>query len=92
MTSKEALALAKEVNAAGLKNGVVQDKLWLPGLLRLRYLIDTGFFGKILSVRGERSASGCSPENSRNCNAPPGTTARKTTVESSSTSFAIGST
>ena len=39
--------------AAGLKNGVVQDKLWLPGLLKLKYLIDTGFFGKILSVRGE---------------------------------------
>ncbi len=52
-TSVEALALAKEVAAAGLKNGVVQDKLWLPGLLKLKYLIDTGFFGKILSVRGE---------------------------------------
>src|ERR1700712_2866682 len=52
-TSAEALALYNEVNAAGLKNGVVQDKLWLPGLLKLKYLIDTGFFGKILSVRGE---------------------------------------
>ena len=52
-TSAEALALAKEVTAAGLKNGVVQDKLWLPGLVKLKYLIDTGFFGKILSVRGE---------------------------------------
>lgn len=52
-TSKEALALAKEVAAAGLKNGVVQDKLWLPGLLKLKYLIETGFFGKVLSVRGE---------------------------------------
>jgi predicted dehydrogenase len=31
----------------------VQDKLWLPGLVKLKYLIDTGFFGKILSVRGE---------------------------------------
>jgi len=31
----------------------VQDKLWLPGLLKLKYLIATGFFGKILSVRGE---------------------------------------
>ncbi|HEY4299929.1 MAG TPA: Gfo/Idh/MocA family oxidoreductase [Candidatus Didemnitutus sp.] len=49
----EALALAREVEAAGLKNGVVQDKLWLPGLRKLRYLIDTGFFGRILSVRGE---------------------------------------
>jgi predicted dehydrogenase len=52
-TSAEALALANEVTAAGLKNGVVQDKLWLPGLVKLKYLIDTGFFGKILSVRGE---------------------------------------
>jgi predicted dehydrogenase len=52
-TSAEALALFREVTAAGLKNGVVQDKLWLPGLLKLKYLIDTGFFGKILSVRGE---------------------------------------
>ncbi len=52
-TSAEALALYNEVTAAGLKNGVVQDKLWLPGLLKLKYLIDTGFFGEILSVRGE---------------------------------------
>src|SRR6478735_7729574 len=43
-TSAEALALAKEVTAAGLKNGVVQDKLWLPGLVKLKWLIDTGFF------------------------------------------------
>ncbi|MDP2138285.1 MAG: Gfo/Idh/MocA family oxidoreductase [Candidatus Didemnitutus sp.] len=52
-TSAVALALAREVSAAGLKHGVVQDKLWLPGLVKLKYLIDTGFFGKILSVRGE---------------------------------------
>ncbi|MBE35883.1 MAG: oxidoreductase [Opitutaceae bacterium] len=52
-TSAEAVALAEEVTAAGLKNGVVQDKLWLPGLQKLQYLIDTGFFGEILSVRGE---------------------------------------
>jgi predicted dehydrogenase len=52
-TLADALAIAKEVEAAGLKNGVVQDKLFLPGLLKLKYLIDTGFFGEILSVRGE---------------------------------------
>jgi len=52
-TSAEALALAKEVTAAGLKHGVVQDKLWLPGLVKLKWLMDQGFFGKILSVRGE---------------------------------------
>ena len=38
---------------AGVKNGVVQDKLWLPGLMKLKTLIDNGFFGEILSVRGE---------------------------------------
>jgi predicted dehydrogenase len=52
-SASEALALANEASAAGLKHGVVQDKLWLPGILKLKYLIDTGFFGKILSVRGE---------------------------------------
>ncbi|MBU2647730.1 Gfo/Idh/MocA family oxidoreductase [bacterium] len=50
---KTALALYQEATAAGLKNGVVQDKLWLPGLLKLQDLIKTGFFGDILSVRGE---------------------------------------
>jgi predicted dehydrogenase len=38
---------------AGVKHGVVQDKLWLPGLLKLRALRDSGFFGRIFSVRGE---------------------------------------
>jgi predicted dehydrogenase len=38
---------------AGVKHGVVQDKLWLPGLLKLKTLIQSGFFGEILSVRGE---------------------------------------
>jgi predicted dehydrogenase len=52
-TSAEALALYREARAAGVKNGVVQDKLWLPGLLKLRHLIASGFFGRILSVRGE---------------------------------------
>jgi predicted dehydrogenase len=46
----ELYLLAKK---AGVKHGVVQDKLWLPGLLKLKMLIDTGFFGEILSVRGE---------------------------------------
>lgn len=38
---------------AGVKNGVVQDKLWLPGIMKVKRLIQQGFFGKILSVRGE---------------------------------------
>ncbi|MEV0593534.1 Gfo/Idh/MocA family protein [Nonomuraea cavernae] len=49
----EAVALAEAATARGVKNGVVQDKLFLPGLLKLRRLIDGGFFGRILSVRGE---------------------------------------
>jgi predicted dehydrogenase len=48
-----ALELARLAREAGVKNGVVQDKLWLPGLLKLKRLIDSGFFGRILSVRGE---------------------------------------
>ena len=49
----DALDLYQRAEAAGVKHGVVQDKLWLPGLLKLRRLIDSGFFGRILSVRGE---------------------------------------
>ena len=47
------LRLAKLADAAGVKHGVVQDKLYLPGLRKLKRLIDSGFFGRILSVRGE---------------------------------------
>ncbi|MGI8418619.1 MAG: Gfo/Idh/MocA family protein [Nakamurella sp.] len=47
------LRMAKAAAGAGVKNGVVHDKLYLPGLLKLKRLIDGGFFGRILSVRGE---------------------------------------
>lgn len=50
---EEALDLARLAKAAGIKNGVVHDKLYLPGLQKLKRLIDSGFFGQILSVRGE---------------------------------------
>lgn len=50
---KDAMDLVKAAKKAGIKHGVVQDKLFLPGLLKLKLLIDSGFFGKILSVRGE---------------------------------------
>ena len=49
----EALSLYRAAKKARVKHGVVQDKLWLPGLLKLARLRDSGFFGKILSVRGE---------------------------------------
>jgi predicted dehydrogenase len=48
-----ALELYQLCKKAGLKNGVVQDKLWLPGIIKLKRLIEQGFFGKILSIRGE---------------------------------------
>jgi len=50
---ERALHLAKAAAVAGVKNGVVHDKLYLPGLLKLRRLVEGGFFGRILSVRGE---------------------------------------
>ncbi len=49
----DALDLHRLAEAAGIRHGVVQDKLWLPGLRKLKTLIDSGFFGRILSVRGE---------------------------------------
>ncbi|BDC49239.1 oxidoreductase [Bryobacterales bacterium F-183] len=52
-TFDAAIGLYHRAKAAGVKNGVVQDKLWLPGLLKLQTLRDLGFFGRILSVRGE---------------------------------------
>lgn len=48
-----ALELYNICERAGVKHGVVQDKLWLPGLVKLKRLIDSGFFGRILSIRGE---------------------------------------
>ena len=53
LTTTEALELFRLAQEKGVKHGVVQDKLWLPGLIKLRRLIDSGFFGRILSVRGE---------------------------------------
>ena len=52
-STHEALELLQACDTAGVKHGVVQDKLWLPGLLKLKRLIDEGYFGEILSVRGE---------------------------------------
>jgi predicted dehydrogenase len=51
--TESAIELYRVCEEAGVKHGVVQDKLWLPGLLKLKRLIENGFFGKILSVRGE---------------------------------------
>jgi predicted dehydrogenase len=52
-TTEQAYELYTLAKEAGVKHGIVQDKLWLPGLLKLKTLIATGFFGEILAVRGE---------------------------------------
>lgn len=49
----EAVDIARYAKQKGVKNGIVHDKLDLPGLIKLKRLRDSGFFGKILSVRGE---------------------------------------
>ncbi len=52
-TTDEALDLYRRAKAAGIRHGVVQDKLWLPGIRALKDLLARGFFGRVLSVRGE---------------------------------------
>ncbi|WP_240617522.1 Gfo/Idh/MocA family protein [Nocardioides speluncae] len=49
----EGLELAEAAATAGTVTGVVHDKIFLPGLIKLKRLIDGGFFGRVLSVRGE---------------------------------------
>jgi len=50
---EEAMELYRTAKTKGIKHGVVQDKLWLPGIQKLNYLVNTGYFGRILAVRGE---------------------------------------
>ena len=52
-TTADAMGLVRLARARGVKNGVVQDKLFLPGVRKLKRLAASGFFGRILSVRGE---------------------------------------
>jgi predicted dehydrogenase len=49
----KAVRLAKLAKARGIRHGVVQDKLFLPGLRKMRMLRDAGFFGRLFAVRGE---------------------------------------
>ena len=52
-TLEDAMDVARLAHAAGIKHGVVQDKLFLPGLRKLKMVIDSGQLGRLLSVRGE---------------------------------------
>jgi predicted dehydrogenase len=51
--TEDAYKLYEICRDAGVKNGVVQDKLWLPGMLKFKRLVENNFFGELLSVRGE---------------------------------------
>ena len=85
------LELARLARTPGIKHGVVQDKLFLPGLRKLKRLVDGGFFGRILSVRGEFGYwvfEGDWQEPS----ARRGTTAPRTAAASSSTCSRTGTT
>ena len=53
VSTEDSIRIARIAEEAGVKNGAVQDKLWLPGLRKFQLLKEQGFFGKILSVRGE---------------------------------------
>ena len=50
-TVDEAMDLARTAQSAGLKHGVIQDKLFLPGFAKLLFVKNSGFFGRILSIR-----------------------------------------
>jgi predicted dehydrogenase len=52
-TLADAIELARLAKAKGITDGVVHDKLYLPGLVKLRQLVDEGFFGRIITMRGE---------------------------------------
>lgn len=53
LNTEDAMELHRLAEQAGVRHGVVQDKLWLPGLLKLGQLIEEGFFGRILSVKAD---------------------------------------
>ncbi len=52
-TLEQAVDLARIARDNGIIDGVVHDKLYLPGLVTLRRLVDEGFFGRIVAMRGE---------------------------------------
>ena len=91
-TLAEGLELARLARDAGVRNGVVQDKLFLPGLIKLRELIDSGFFGRILSRPRRVRLLGLPRPGARSRSGRAGTTARRTAAGSSSTCSATGAT
>jgi Predicted dehydrogenases and related proteins len=91
-TLADALDVARRAEAKGLKNGVVQDKLFLPGLRKLKLVIDSGLPRPGCSRCAASSATGCSKATGSRRSARPGTTARPRAAGSSSTCSATGAT
>jgi predicted dehydrogenase len=52
-TVAEGLALLRAAQARGLKTGAVEDKIYLPGMQKLRALVVSGFFGRVVGFRLE---------------------------------------
>ena len=75
---EEALGIARKAKAAGIRHGVVQDKLFLPGLRKLKMLIDFGLLRPHLRGAAASSATGCSRATCSRPSAPPGTIAPRT--------------
>jgi predicted dehydrogenase len=75
-TLEEALDLARRAERASVKNGVVQDKLFLPGLRKLRKLYDADFFGGFCRS-GSTSAGGCSTARLTRHSGPAGIIAKR---------------
>ena len=91
-TLADALSVAQAAKDKGVKNGVVQDKLYLPGLRKIACCKESGFFGRILSVRGEFGYWVFEGDWASRRSARAGTTARPTAAASSSTCCRTGAT
>ena len=45
------MSLLRAVQAKGLKHGAVEDKLFLPGFLKLRRVVESGFLGRVIGFQ-----------------------------------------
>ena len=80
----KAIAVARLANAKKIKNGVVQDKLFLPGLRKIKALRDAGFFGRMFAVRGEFGLLGVRGRLAHRRSGQAGITRRRKVAASSS--------
>jgi predicted dehydrogenase len=85
----EAVEIARYAKAKGVKNGIVHDKLDLPGLRKLKRLRDRASSGASSRSRAT-SATGCSRATGCPRSARRGTTASRTAAGSCRTCSATG--